>query len=128
MFKRPPDESLLKLLERLAGEGYLQNNRRLDVHFGFSCSSRFVEVICSMKNLESLDLDEDEIAADVLAHVFQSCSKLTNLHTATYDYKTLEMDERLKNKLRLGFQKLRCLRLYCFIDEGWWPVIQEMLT
>ena len=56
--ERPPDESFLKILERLAEEGYLQNNRKLDVDFDFSSNSRFVEVICSMENLETLNLGE----------------------------------------------------------------------
>ena len=109
----PPDESLLKILERLAGEGCLQNNRRLNGQFDCSSNSRFVEVICSMKNLESLDFHEHELTLDRLAHVFQSCSKLTELNIGT-ECKPPEMDEHLKNQLRSRFQKLRRLDL-CFI-------------
>ncbi len=127
LFKRPPDESLLKILELLAGGGYLQNNRRLDMAFNWSRSSRFVELICSMKNLEKLDTFEYDLTPDVLAHVFQSCSKLIELHIETY-YKTLEIAEHVNNQLRSGFQKLRCLYLVCFIDNDTWPVIQRMLT
>jgi hypothetical protein len=126
-----PDDSLFNILEWLAEEGYLQNNRRLDVQFdctcGCSCSARFPELICSMKNLESLNLFNHELTPDVLAHVFQSCSKLIELHIETY-YKTLEMAEYEKSQLRLGFQKLRCLYLVCNIDNDTWPVIQRMLT
>jgi hypothetical protein len=63
-----------------------------------------------------------------LARVFQSCSKLVELRIATYGCETLEMAEHLKDQLRSGFQKLRCLNLVCLIDNGSWPVIQEMLT
>jgi hypothetical protein len=125
---RLPDESLFNILERLAREGYLQNNRRLDLQFDCSCSSRFVELICSMKNLESLDLDEHDLTPDDLAHVFQSCSKLIEMDIAIEKYKTYEMAEYLKNQMRPGFQKLRRLDLVCFIDNDSWPVIQEILT
>jgi len=132
----PPDDissesySFLKILELLAEEGYLQANRR---YFSFAhfldCSprSRFVELICSMTNLQSLDIVGHELTPDVVARVFQSCSKLTNLHIWIHNCKTLEMDEHL-NQLRSGFQRLRRLKFRCFIDNGTWPVIQEMLT
>jgi hypothetical protein len=117
-------------VEQLAGEGYLQTNRQLECNVKFAnvdCS-RFVELICSMKNLETLNLFDHELTPDVLAHVFQSCYKLTNLHIATYKYKTHEMAEHLKNQLRSGFQRLRRLHLVCFIDKVKWPAIQEILT
>jgi hypothetical protein len=128
LFKRQPDKSLLQILERLTGEGYLQNNRRLGVHFDCSQSARFVEVICSLENVETLDLLQHELAPDVLARVFQSCPKLTELYIATYLYKTLGVAGHLKNQLRPGFQKLRRIYLRCSIDNDTWPVIQEMLT
>jgi hypothetical protein len=81
-----------------------------------------------MENLEKLDLGEQELIPEDLANVFQYCSKLTNLHIATFDYRTLEMDEHLKIQLRSGFQKLRCLDLECLVYNDTWPVIQEMLT
>ena len=52
---RLPEDSLFNILERMAGEGYLQNNRNLAVDFDFSSNPRFVEMICSMRNVESLD-------------------------------------------------------------------------
>jgi hypothetical protein len=128
-FRHLPDENLLSILERLAGEGCLQNNRKLNVIFDCSCNSRLVEVICSMKNLEKLDMSGYDLTPEVLAHVFQSCSKLIELDVGTrWEYKTLEMTEHLKNQLKSGFQRLRCLDLVCFIDDDSWPVIQEMLT
>jgi hypothetical protein len=126
--ERPPDESLFKILERLAGEGYLQNNRHLDLKFDCSRSSRFVELICSMKNLESLDVNEHDLAPDVLAYVFKSCSKLIEMDIAIQEYKMYEMAEHLKIQLRSGFQKLRRLDLIFSIDDDTLPVIQEMLT
>ena len=125
---RLPEDSLFNILERMAGEGYLQNNRNLAVDFDFSSNPRFVEMICSMRNVESLDLNEHDLTPDVLAHVFQSCSKLIELCIATQKYKTLEMGEHRKNQLRPGFQNLRLLDLVCFIDNDTWSVIQEMMT
>ena len=125
---RLPDGSLFNILERLASEGYLQNNRRLNVEFDCSQSSRFVELICSMKNLESLDLNEHDLNPDVLARVFQSCSKLVEMDIAIQKYKTHEMAEHLKDQLRSGFKKLRRLDLVFSIDDDTWLVIQEMLT
>jgi hypothetical protein len=123
----PPDESLLKILERLAGEGYLQNNRRLNVEFDCSQSFRFVELICSMKNLKTLRLFGKEMTLEDLARVFQSCSKLNDLFIPANGRKMSEVAEHLKNQLRPGFQKLRRLGLKQ-IDDDSWPVIQEMLT
>jgi hypothetical protein len=135
--ERPPDESLLKILERLAGEGYLQSNRQFICYINWdqflmkldcSRSSRFVKLICSLKNLEKLNLFGYDLTLVDLSHVFQSCSKLTSLYVTTNEYKMLEMDEHLKNQLKPGFQRLRCLDLVCYIDNDSWPVIQEMLT
>ena len=120
-------ESLLKLLEWLVEEGFLQNNRKLKF-WQFNCprSSRFIELICSMKNLEELDLFHYE--PEVVARVFESCPKLINLDIVTWKCKTREMAEHLKNQLRSGFQRLRRFEFGCFIDNDSLPVIQEMLT
>jgi hypothetical protein len=128
-----PDESFLKILERLAEKGYLQNNQQLK-HRGyreFACGllniSPFLEVFCSMKNLAIMCLDYELTLKD-LAHVFQTCPKLIELNTVTKECKTLEMAEQLNIQLRSGFQRLRRLGLLCFINNDSWPVLQEMLT
>jgi hypothetical protein len=124
----PPDENLLKIMEHLAVEGYLQNNQQLKhVLHNFSHIPTFLEVICSMKNLEKLDLDY-KLTLEDLARVFQSCSKLVELRIATYGCKTHKMSEHLKNQLRSGFRKLRRLKLGFSIDNDTLPVFQEMLT
>jgi len=97
------------------------------VENNFLPSPQLVEVISSMKNLEKLDLDFN-LTLEVLACVFQSCSKLVELHITTDGCEMLEMAEHLKDQLRSVFQKLRCLNLVCFIDNGSWPVIPKMLT
>jgi pantothenate kinase len=125
--ERKPDKSLFKILERLAREGYLQNNRRLYVKFDCSSNHRIVEVICSMKNLEELRFLGKKLTLEVLAHVFESCSKITQLIIPVNGRKMSEMAEHLKFQLRPGFQRLRHLRILQ-MDNDSWPVIQEMLT
>jgi hypothetical protein len=126
-FQLLPEESLLQILEQLAKEGYLQNNHKLETNRPIR-SSRIVPVICSMKNLETLNFSDQDLALDSLAQVFQSCSKLTTLHFAAQKCKMSEMAELLKIQLRTGFQRLRYLDLGCSIDDDTWPMIQEMLT
>ena len=65
-----------------------------------SRSSRFIEVICSMKNLETLQISYDYyLTPEDLARVFQSCSKLIKLDT-NFGRKTREIAEHLKNQMR----------------------------
>ena len=128
VFARLPDESLFKILERLANEGYLLNNRKLIVKFGGAASSRFEKLICSMKNLETLNLHSYDVTLVVLAQVFQSCSKIIELNMWIWGFERREKAEHLKTKLKPGFQKLRYFAFECFIDYDSWPVIQEMCT
>jgi hypothetical protein len=122
---RLPDERVFNILERLAGEGYLINTQHLrDIGSYLLNNSSFVQVICSMKNLEKLELDYDLTLED-LAHVFQSCSKLIELEITAFECK---MDEDIKNQLRPGFQRLRRLHLGWNVDNDLLTVMQEMLT
>ena len=92
-FKCIADENLINILGRLAVEGYLQNNHELGL-----CGlhrSPLVEVICSMENLEKLDV-ECSLTLKDLPHVFQSCSKLIELDFRP-DCQLFEMD--LKNSV-----------------------------
>jgi hypothetical protein len=91
-------------------------------------SSRFVEVICSMKNLEQLHLFDYELIPEVLARVFQSCSKITDLRITATEYEMFKMPDQLKSQLRPSFQRLRYFYFQCSIDNYSWLVIQEMLT
>jgi hypothetical protein len=92
--KRLGDEGLFNILERLADDGYLENNKKLIVEFPCSRSPRFFQMICSMRDLETLYLRHNELTLEDLAHVFMSCSKITNLSIWTivqnvdfhYDY------------------------------------------
>jgi pantothenate kinase len=115
-------------LERLAEQGYLQNNRQLDAKLHCLRISRIIKLICSMKSLVTLDLMEQAVTLEDLARVFQSCPQLINLHVETKECQMSEKAEALKNQLRSGFQKLRRLDLVFSIDDDTWPVIQEMLT
>ena len=87
-----------------------------------------VELICSMKNLETLHLLNYQLSPEALAHMFQSCSKITDLRFMATEDEMSKMDEHLKNQLRPSFQRLRLLGFLCFLDNDSWPVIQEMLT
>jgi hypothetical protein len=128
MFKSLPDESLFKILERLADEGCLENNRKLIVKFEGSRSSRFVELICSMKNLEKLHLCAYDLTLEALAHVFQSCSKIIDLNITIWEFETREVAEQIKHQLIPGFQRLQYFEFECFVEDDTWPVIQEMCT
>jgi hypothetical protein len=122
------DKNIFKILERLAEKGYLQNNQQfVEIQSCVFHMSSFFEAICSMKNLATLNLDYNLTLED-LAHVFQSCSKLTELRISASEFEMDEMDEDLFNQLRSGFQRLRCLDLEYFIDGDSWRGFQEMLT
>ena len=126
VFTRLPDESLFKILERLANEGYLLNNREFIVTFE-SPSSRLNELICSMKNLEKLNLLSCELTIEALANVFQSCSKIIELNIMIWGLETREV-AYLKNQLIPGFQRLQYFEFQCLVEDDTWPVIQEMCT
>jgi hypothetical protein len=121
------DESLVKIVERLAEKGYFQNTRQfIGFESDLSNISSFVKIICSMKNLEKLTSNADHQTLGDLALVFQSCSKLIELDISTYKFELDKMDGALIDQLRPGFQRLRCLDLYCSMVS--WSGIQEMLT
>ena len=123
------EERNLKILERLAEKGYLQNTRHLDVfEFDSLPIFLFVPIICSMKNLEKLTLTVDDLKLEDFAPVFQSCSNLSDLNISATVFKIDEMDGDLVDQLRSGFRKLRRLYIkYCINDDSW-QGIQEMLT
>ena len=110
-------------------DGYLQNNHNLIVEFPRSSNSPFVKVVCSMKNLDTLRLSDSDLTLEDLAHVFQSCSKITRLHISKFEYTRFEISEHLKNQLRSGFQRLRFFGFTTSsINNDSWPLIQETLT
>ena len=122
-------ERNLKILERLAEKGYLQNTRHLGVfEFDSLLTSSFVPFFCSMKNLEKWTLTVYDLKLEDFATVFQSCSNLSDLNISATVFKIDEMDGDLVDQLRSGFRKLRRLYIkYCINDDSW-PGIQKMLT
>ena len=122
-------ERILKILERLAEKGYLQNTRHLGVfEFDSLLTSSFVPFFCSMKNLEKWTLTVYDLKLEDFAPVFQSCSNLSDLNISATVFKIDEMDGDLVDQLRSGFRKLRRLYIkYCINDDSW-PGIQKMLT
>ena len=119
----------LKILERLAEKGYLQNTQQFK---GFEFDSlptcSFVPIICSMKNLGKLTLTACHLKLEDLAPVFQSCSNLSELNIKATGLQMDEMDEVLVDQLKSGFRRLRHLDVACSIVNDTWPGIQKMLT
>jgi hypothetical protein len=121
-------ERLLNILGHLAEKRILENSRKLIVGSDFSHNPRFIDVICSMKNLETLDLWNCKLKLEQLPCVFSSCQKLVKLVLRPLTCNNWGMDEDLKNELRPGFQRLQSFRFKCHIYNHMWPVIQEILT
>ena len=125
-------------MEYLVDRGFLENNRLLRVSLDWltmGANYRILRDICSMNNLEKLDLIYNELTLEDLALLFRSCPKLNNLQLTNFQLNKQEkekdegLDEELKNQLRPGFQRLQHLNLIkCGICSDSWPVIQEMLT
>ncbi len=84
--------------------------------------------ICSMNNLEILEIFNYELALDDLALLFLSFPQLIELQLKPFSCNKLGWDQDLKNRLRPGFQRLRLLKLHCYIYQDYWPVIQEIFT
>ena len=123
-------ERNLKILERLAEKGYLQNTRHLGVfEFDSLLTSSFVPFFCSMKNLETFTCgNADYVKLEDFAPMFQSCSELRELSIKATVFKIDEMDGDLVDQLRSGFRKLRRLGIRYCINNDSWQGIQEMLT
>ena len=120
-------ESNLKILERLAEKGHLQNTKKCEgFEFDMLHTSSFLKVICSMKNLEKLTLKTYHLTLEDLAPVFQSCSNLIELNIFATGSEIDEMGEVLIDQLRSGFRRLR--RVDCSIVNNSWPGIPEMLS
>ena len=128
-FKDDKGESLLIIVERLVDGGYFQNNRQMIVKFTWTFIARSFRVVCSMNNLEKLNLLKcvlTDTAMKDLALVFRSCPKLTELHLRLFEGQIFKKNEDLKNELRPGYQRLKIFELECWSIS--WPSIQEVLT
>jgi hypothetical protein len=119
--------SRLIALEQLVNGGYFRNNRQLIVNFWWPSNSQLFRVIRFMTNLEKLNLlDWHLTLTKDVPKLFRSCPKLTELRLKLLESKKLEMNEKLKNELRSGFQRLRLFELHWDIDS--WSLIQEIFT
>ena len=122
----------LSILKRLADGGFLKNNRQWIVDVGWSRGPWMFQVIRSMNNLEKVNLVCNLTQTEDLQQLFRSCPTLTDLRVGLFDPNQVErerfeqMNEETKNELRSGFQTLRLLKLYWYIDLC--PEIQEILT
>ena len=123
-------ESLLNIFNQLAEGGFLKNNRTFILkELDWSHNDRFIQAICSMKNLERLDLWDCEMTFEDNVTVFRSCSKLMELHIKDYGCKpnvhddshpTLrEREEREEqiNDFNLGIKRLRLRRIKVDIEQ-----------
>jgi hypothetical protein len=131
---RPVDnaakKSLLVILQQLIEGGFLKNVCQLVARFDWP-HSQFVEALCSMNNLRKLNASDCDLILEQLPHVFRNCPKLTDLHyyskiPSLFESQTLNINEGVKNELRLGFQRLRFLELVYCIES--WPEIREIFT
>ena len=104
----------------------MKNNRHWIVDVGWSRDPWLFQTIRSMNNLETLSLLECELTMRDLPQLFRSSSKFTDLRLKLIDLQKLEMNEVLKNELRLGFQRLKILGLRWGIYTDSWPVFQEI--
>jgi hypothetical protein len=118
---------LLKMLELLRDEGYLQNNCELVLECGTPLGPRFLQVIRSMKNLEKLDLFEYYALFSDLAHLFQSCPMMTHLRLNFDGQDKWNSKKHLsQDQLRLGFQKLQQLEIAGYIVNSG-HIVMEIL-
>ena len=119
----------LKILERLAEKGYLQNTQQFKgFEYNLLPTSLLFKIICSMKNLGKLTLKAYYLKLEDFAPVFQSCSNLSELNTLVTGFQIDKMGGDLVDQLRSGFRRLRRLEVACSIFNDTWPGIQEMLT
>jgi hypothetical protein len=120
-------DSHLIILKRLVDGGILKNNREMGVNFCRDSPSvpLIFRSIHSMTHLEKLSFPECQLTED-LPKLFQSCPKLTELRLRIVESQKSEMNEKLKNELRPGFQRLRLVELQSCTKSG--PVIPEILT
>ena len=123
-------ESLLNILHQLAEGGFLKNNRIFILkELDWSHNDRFIQDICSMQNLERLDLWECEVTITDLASVFRSCSKLMDLLIKDYasepdvprdsypSSKEIEQDDKEFNDFSLGKKRLRLCEVKVYHEE-----------
>jgi hypothetical protein len=116
-------ESLLNIFNQLAEGGFLKNNRIFTLkELDWSLNDRFIQDICSMKNLEGLDLLDCELTREDLLSVFRSCPKLMELRIKTFrssaTSKTIKpMNQEEYNELQLGFKRLRLYDIKVIIEQ-----------
>jgi hypothetical protein len=119
----------INILEQLAANGVLTNNRSLAVltYLGSAEHPRLLQAFF-MKNLEKLVLVDCDLRQYDLKHLFQSCRKLIELRIKQLEFVGVEIDQHLKKALRQGFQRLQICEMHFIIRPHSWPVFQEIVT
>jgi hypothetical protein len=124
-------ENRLKILERLAQEGIFENVSQLIVKAEKLFSLRFSQIVCSMSNLEKIEIRDRKVQFADLAHFFRSCPKLIKLKLVDMNvdfpmgkFKIVD----LNNQLKLGFQRLERVKLKCNVHYDSWRMFLKILT
>jgi hypothetical protein len=105
-------KSLVNILHHLAEDRFLESNRILTLReLDWSHNDQFIQVICSMKKLERLDLWDCELTIDNHISVFLSCPKLVELRIKTIGSHRNPTSKKRKckddsNELMLGLKRL----------------------
>ena len=125
-------ENCLKILARLAEEGIFENVSQLIVKSKRLFSPRFFQICCSMSNLEKIEIRNPNVQFADVAHFFRSCPniielKLVNMKVA-FPFGEFEIDEDLKNQLKLGFQRLQRVELRCNVQYSSREIFLQILT
>jgi len=125
-------ENRLKILERLAQEGIFDNVSQLIVKAEKLFSPRFSQIVCSMSNLEKIEIRDRKVQFADLAHFFRSCPKLIKLKLADmnvdFPMGKFKIVKNLKNQLKLGFQRLERVQLKCNVQYDSWRMFLKILT
>ena len=133
------DDRCHEIFKRLAEEGFLKNNWKLDLKMwtlykNFQKGSpnmlptQYLGYIFAMKNLHCLISRKFEITLEQLSTLFRSCPVLVELDVGLDLSVKSEMDEHRKNELRRGFHKLQFFGFNGHIDNDSWPVILDIMT
>jgi hypothetical protein len=115
-------ESLLSILHQLAEGGCLKNNQIFILKdLDWSHNDPFIQDVCSMKNLEKLDLLDCEVTRKDLLSVFRSCPKLMELRIKDFGYSptlnTIEQFKEEANELELDYKRLRLFDINVMMEQ-----------
>jgi hypothetical protein len=125
-------EKSLKILERLADEGFFENIFQLIVTAKRLLSPRVFRILCSMSNLEKIEIWDPNVQFTNLAHFFRSCPNIIELKfvnmNVDFSMAKFKINKDLINQLNLGFQRLQRVELKCDVHYESWRMFLKILT